>query len=917
MWESLRSTSHGGFSVRRIISAALAILTVAFLWIIVNPQTTFAADASWSGSNLTYNNNTYSGPAPASTVSALNLPGAPTAYTYIDTTPNPRLLHVLYFAPGTTPSTASTVYYKTYRYNGPTSFSNPSSVSTVAIVAPGSTSPTTTPSPGTTSCAVDGGLGWIICPVSNSLAAGMDMMFNILADFLEVRKLEITQDSAMYRAWGYMRTFANVAFVIAFLIIIYSQLTSLGLSNYGLKKLLPRIIIAAILVNLSFIICATVIDLSNLLGYSLQNVFIAMREMLVGAEGANWDLYTWESITQFVLAGGTAAAAGGVVLFTTIATYGAGTIFLILPVLLGVFIALLVALLIIAARQAIITILTIVSPLAFVAYLLPNTEKWFDKWRGLFMTMLIFFPAFSIVFGGSQLAGAIIIQNANSINLVVLGMAVQVAPLVITPLLLKLSGNLLSRIAGIVNNPNKGIIDRTRNWSKDRADASRERRLNTPAASHQLMKRVGQSMEHNRRRREGWKNAYKAMGDATWANSQDYRAIDHATRRATEEKQLGETLSEQHYTIAKTGNAQLKNLDIAVREAKLNLDNAKVDADIQNWEKNHAAPILQSRMREMTLKEEVKRLHDTHEIEFDEFKSGQELHLPISAANRELQERAMRNADVLSANALRKASAQRVLTDQFAKKLEENSEQIDGSVLQKYAGGIDPNGAQRALATSLSAQSKAFNEAIDTANAILVNKNYSDQLINDIALDKYTGNDIDITPEMRLAALRRISKGGNAKEIIRLTEELDINDSIISQDFRQEIADNILMNGNKPKWIGASVSARIKSGEDIPAAGTTRTDQWIIDAFSGGKLNSADLLVSHDNDYLTRIAQTIRNRPGDFNLDPYKRAEFMKQIKIALTDQRYSGRLGERKATIKAMRDALLFPDETLDYVDD
>jgi uncharacterized membrane protein YhaH (DUF805 family) len=77
---------------------------------------------------------------------------------------------------------------------------------------------------------------------------------------------------------------------------------------------------------------------------------------------------------------------------------------------------LLFILLIMAARQALIIILIIVSPLAFVCYLLPGTEKWFKKWRDSFLTMLVFFPAFAVVFGGAQLAGIIIIQNASGSN---------------------------------------------------------------------------------------------------------------------------------------------------------------------------------------------------------------------------------------------------------------------------------------------------------------------------------------------------------------------------------------------------------------------------------------------------------------------------------------------------------------------
>ena len=134
-----------------------------------------------------------------------------------------------------------------------------------------------------------------------------------------------------------------------------------------------------------------------------------------------------------------------------------------------VFLGALAAVAILAARQAIITVCIIVAPLAFVAYVLPSTEKYFEKWKDLMMTMLLMFPLFSLVFAGAQLAGLAIIQNATSIIQIIIGMAVQVAPVVITPMLIKFSGSLLGKVAGMINNPNRGLVDRTRNWSKDRA----------------------------------------------------------------------------------------------------------------------------------------------------------------------------------------------------------------------------------------------------------------------------------------------------------------------------------------------------------------------------------------------------------------------------------------------------------------
>ena len=544
MWEFQLSTSHGGRSTRSIVTYVLAALIAAFLWIVFVPHNTFAADAAWNGSSIKYENNIYAGPASEQTVSQLGLPKDTKVYSYVDpASASNRKIRILYFAPGVDPGTANGVNYREYDYKGPTSFANGSNPVAVTL-------PPQTANIGTSSCAVDGGLGWFICPVTDTLSGWMDSVFTILSSFLTVRPVQTGQENAMYRAWSYMRSIANIAFVIAFLIIIYSQLTNVGINNYNVKKMLPRLVIAAVLVNVSYIICSLAIDLSNVIGYGIQDIFIHIRNSLVGTEGNSWDVLSWSSISSFVLSGGAAAAAGGAAAFAAISTYGVGgAIVLLLPALVTAFVAVLVALLIMASRQALITILTIIAPLAFVAYLLPNTEKWFEKWRGTFMTMLILFPAFSIIFGGSQLAGSVIIQNADSINLIILGMMVIVAPLFITPMLIKFSGSLLGRIAGIANNPNKGVIDRTRNFAKDRSENIKARRLATPARPGIVgaAQRAGQRMDHARRRREGRRGAYNALSDGYFTQTQAGQDIAHMNHQAHFEKDEGEGRANEHW----------------------------------------------------------------------------------------------------------------------------------------------------------------------------------------------------------------------------------------------------------------------------------------------------------------------------------------------------------------------------------
>lgn len=309
-------------------------------------------------------------------------------------------------------------------------------------------------------------VGWFVCPATQLIADRMDGVLDIIKSFLIVHTLQTdtTKNNPIYEIWQKVRDVSNVCFVLVFLLIIYAQITNQGLSNYGIKSMLPRLIIGAILVNVSYWISGALVDTSNVLGSSIQQFFTDVRHGL-SSHGRLGDELSWTGVTGVVLAG------GGVLGKVVVANGGIGpSLTLLTTMLVGAIVAAIVAMVILAMRQALITLCIIVAPLAFVAYVLPSTNKYFDKWKDLFATMLLMFPLISFIFGAAQLAGYAIIANAgDSITQIIIGLAVQVAPIAITPLIIKLSGNLLGKLAGIVNNPNRGIIDRTRNWAQERA----------------------------------------------------------------------------------------------------------------------------------------------------------------------------------------------------------------------------------------------------------------------------------------------------------------------------------------------------------------------------------------------------------------------------------------------------------------
>jgi|GEM_PF-1318891 len=303
------------------------------------------------------------------------------------------------------------------------------------------------------------GLGWIICPIISSLTKLDDGMWTLVSGLLTVNPINQSGSNSIYQAWGSIRSIANVLFVLFFLMIIFSQLTGMGITNYGVKKLLPKVIVCAILVNISFIIIQLAVDLANVIGSSLYGFIVGMAPEYTIRWGNALNL----------LEGGAALLTGVAV---TVAAVGGFTalFFILLGVVLISALGLITAVLTLIFRQAAILILAILAPLAFVAYLLPNTEQWFKKWRSLLLSMLMMYPMAALIFGGAQFAAATAIGDGKDFWNICIGLTMMALPLFSLPFIARQGGPILSKVNGAL----KGITQRAnqpiRGWAKSRAD---------------------------------------------------------------------------------------------------------------------------------------------------------------------------------------------------------------------------------------------------------------------------------------------------------------------------------------------------------------------------------------------------------------------------------------------------------------
>lgn len=378
-----------------------------------------------------------------------------------------------------------------------------------------------------------GSVAWLVCPVTKVIANAIDSVYALLNDLLVVEPLSTDQNSPIRLVWDYIRNITNIVFIILLLIVVYSHLTGLGISNFGIKRILPRLVIAAILVNLSWIICTLFVDLSNLLGIGLRGVFTDVKTAALSAGTITSEIeINWASLLGAIISGG--AIAG----ISVAAAGGLGALFwMIIPALLSALVAVVAGLVTLAFRQVLVALLIMISPLAFIAYLIPNTEKWFEKWKKALISMLIFFPTFSFLFGASDLVGWTIITSATNGFGLILGLAVQVLPLFLAFSLMKMSGTIIGGVNNAVRKLSNPLQRTASGYANTEREYRRQKYLASRPKNYQLNKRLVQKMSDQKYRR--------ASDIERYAQTSKLRGLEYASKyrnRAGKVTRRGEEL---------------------------------------------------------------------------------------------------------------------------------------------------------------------------------------------------------------------------------------------------------------------------------------------------------------------------------------------------------------------------------------
>ncbi len=352
------------------------------------------------------------------------------------------------------------------------------------------------------------GQGWVLCPALENGASTSDGFLAMIDGMLSVKSELYNNDSGTFKAWEVFRTFANIFLSIILLVIIISQVTGFGINNYGIKKMLPRFIVVAILINLSYVLCQIAVDVSNILGDGLNNLF-------QGIAGGIGGTFLWSSgnFVSEVVAGimgalGAGGAALGAILPFAVGAEAIAAPLVIVALLLAVLVAVVSVLMffvMLGARMVIIVVFIAIAPVAIACFILPNTQTLYKKWWNIFKAALVMYPLCGLLYGLSFVIKAMFGSSGTpglweGIVLIL----TPFLPFLVLPNLLKSALAGLGVIGGALTSVGNGLrsglqsganaVKNTETYKSQAEDVARQRQLRN---ADRIINRMNKRMANN------------------------------------------------------------------------------------------------------------------------------------------------------------------------------------------------------------------------------------------------------------------------------------------------------------------------------------------------------------------------------------------------------------------------------------
>lgn len=303
-------------------------------------------------------------------------------------------------------------------------------------------------------------LSWIICPVTDLMKSAIGVTDDLITQQLTIPTDSIFCDNndtcnAYYTAWVSFRNIALGLLVVAGMIIVIAQAVGMEiLDAYTVRRALPRLLIASLGIILSWTLMNFALTLSNNLGYGVRDLIIA-------------PFHSLNSSISF--SGGAAALIGGFAAFLVGLVAIIGAIGILLSYLATAGLAVLIAITVLIIRQLVIIVLIILSPVAIVMYVMPNTQRMFRLWWESFSKALLMFPLIAAFIAAGRVFSAISLTNSQGLFNQLVAFVAYFGPYFAIPLTFRMAGGIMSGVGNFVNQRAQPAMGRLGQYRKDRA----------------------------------------------------------------------------------------------------------------------------------------------------------------------------------------------------------------------------------------------------------------------------------------------------------------------------------------------------------------------------------------------------------------------------------------------------------------
>ena len=238
-------------------------------------------------------------------------------------------------------------------------------------------------------------INWVLCAVDSLAWEAATALNNSIQGALFVDPNQAF-NATVQHTFDVFRNIALIILLLVGLVMVASQAAGLELfSAYSVRKVLPKIVFAAIGLSLAWPLLQFAVTFFNDIGFWVQSIILAAAAPFPGGDNVDFGA----ALISY--------AAGGYVL---VGLGTAGLVSLALTTLLS----LLVAFVVLVIRQIVIFICILLAPLAIALMVLPGTANLGKLWRTSLTSALATFPVMMAFLATGDAVGRIAYFQAKS-----------------------------------------------------------------------------------------------------------------------------------------------------------------------------------------------------------------------------------------------------------------------------------------------------------------------------------------------------------------------------------------------------------------------------------------------------------------------------------------------------------------------